>query len=208
MTQAYIFETSYKPLSMQLNDSALIGLLATRDKSAYEMVFKTYFKPLHAYAFSIVKDEAAAEEMVQNIFLKLWERAGNLTIAGSLAAYLYRAVHNESLNYHKHNKVKAAYQLQVSYKRGNEPDASVKIGLKELETKLAVAMNDLPEQCRTIFQLSRFEELRYREIADKLQISIKTVENQMGKALRLLRERLVDYLPLLILLINLYKISL
>ncbi|HVG40860.1 MAG TPA: hypothetical protein VM888_04535, partial [Chitinophagaceae bacterium] len=67
MTQAYIFETSYKPLSMQLNDSALIGLLATRDKSAYETVFKTYFKPLHAYAFSIVKDEAAAEEMVQNI---------------------------------------------------------------------------------------------------------------------------------------------
>jgi RNA polymerase sigma-70 factor (ECF subfamily) len=71
--------------------------------------------------------------------------------------------------------------------------------LKELEGRLAEAMNDLPEQCRTIFQLSRFEELRYREIADRLGLSIKTVENQMGKALKILRVKLVDFLPLTLL---------
>jgi RNA polymerase sigma-70 factor (ECF subfamily) len=83
----------------------------------------------------------------------------------------------------------------------NETDqASKKVMATELETKLHAAMNDLPEQCRTIFQMSRFDELKYREIADKLDISVKTVENQMGKALKILRARLVDFLALLILL--------
>jgi RNA polymerase sigma-70 factor (ECF subfamily) len=85
----------------------------------------------------------------------------------------------------------------------NETDhASKKILSKELETKLYSALNELPEQCRTIFQMSRFEEMKYREIADKLDISIKTVENQMGKALKLLRIKLVEFLPILILLFN------
>jgi RNA polymerase sigma-70 factor (ECF subfamily) len=76
--------------------------------------------------------------------------------------------------------------------------AGKRLQLKELEGKLAQAMNDLPEQCRTIFQLSRFEELKYREIADRLGLSVKTVENQMGKALKILRVKLVDFLPLTI----------
>ena len=205
MIPAPHLEPIYRPLRMQWNDSELIRLLATRDESAFETVFKTYFKALHSYAFTIVKDDAAAEEMVQTIFMKLWERADNLTINSSIAAYLYRAVHNESLNYIKHIKIKTAHQLHVSYRVGQEADASKKVQVKELETKISVALNELPEQCRTIFQLSRFEELRYREIADKLQISIKTVENQMGKALKILREKLADYLPITVLLFNLFK---
>src|SRR5205085_8962102 len=100
--------------------------------------------------------------------------------------------------------VSSEHNINVSHRMNEGIDkASKKIQLKELEEKLHKALNDLPEQCRTIFQMSRFEELRYREIAEQLNISIKTVENQMGKALKILRTKLVDFLPLLILFINL-----
>jgi RNA polymerase sigma-70 factor (ECF subfamily) len=193
-------------LRMELNDNLLIDRLQKREEAAFEQVFKTHFKSLHAYAYSMLQDEMAAEEMVQNVFCKLWERNQNLSIEGSVAAYLYRAVHNESLNYLKHLKVRAEHQLYVvhSMKEGTE-SATRKMQLKELEARLQKALNDLPEQCRTIFQMSRFEELRYREIAERLGLSVKTVEAQMGKALKILRTKLVDFLVLILLFLNSFK---
>jgi RNA polymerase sigma-70 factor (ECF subfamily) len=185
---------------MDDNWEHLIQLPAITDEAGFERVFKTYFKSLHAYACTITKEEAAAEEVVQQVFVKLWERSEGLTISGSVAAYLYRAVYNESLNYLKHRKVRAVHQQYVEHSMKNvNEQAGKKLSLKELEGRLAQALNDLPEQCRTIFQMSRFEELRYKEIADRLGISVKTVENQMGKALKLLRVKLVEFLPLIIL---------
>jgi RNA polymerase sigma-70 factor (ECF subfamily) len=185
---------------MDDNGEHLIQLPAITDEAEFERVFKTYFKNLHAYACTITKEEAAAEEVVQQVFVKLWERSEGLTISGSIAAYLYRAVYNESLNYLKHRKVRAVHQQYVEHSMKNVSEqAGKKLSLKELEGRLAQALNDLPEQCRTIFQMSRFEELRYKEIADRLGISVKTVENQMGKALKLLRVKLVEFLPLIML---------
>lgn len=199
MTEAVFQIPVFQEFRMDFNDKELISLLESRDESAFELVFKTHFRGLHGYACSILKDEVVAEEMVQNVFFKLWERTENLSIHGSLGAYLYRAVNNESLNYLKHQKVKAAHGLFVSYRNdGQAESASGKLQMKELEARLHSALNDLPEQCRTIFQLSRFEELRYREIAEQLGLSIKTVENQMGKALKILRGKLADLLPALI----------
>lgn len=187
---------------MDDNGEHLIQLPAIKDEAAFEQVFKTHFKNLHAYACTITKQEAAAEEIVQQIFVKLWERSEELSISGSVAAYLYRAVYNESLNYLKHQKVRAVHQKYVEHSMKNENEhAGKKLSLKELEGRLAQALNELPEQCRTIFQMSRFEELRYKEIADRLGISVKTVENQMGKALKLLRVKLVEFLPLTILVL-------
>ena len=184
---------------MDDQEGQLIQSLARRDEASFEQVFKTHFKNLHAYACSITKEETVAEEVVQNVFVKLWERSEALSISGSVPAYLYRAVYNESLNYLKHQKVRSAYGQHVVHTMKNETEhGGKKLQLKELEGRLAEAMNDLPEQCRTIFQLSRFEELRYREIADRLGLSIKTVENQMGKALKILRIKLVDFLTLTI----------
>jgi len=188
---------------MESLDQSITALLARKDKSAFEQVFKTHFKNLHAYAFTIVRDEAEAEEMVQQVFFKLWERAETLSLTGSIAAYLYRAVHNESLNYLKHQKVKSSHQLHVAHSMKNQADhIGGKLAGKELEAKYKSALNELPEQCRTIFQLSRFEEMKYREIADKLDISVKTVENQMGKALKILRSKLADFLSILFLFIH------
>ncbi|MBN8673965.1 MAG: RNA polymerase sigma-70 factor [Chitinophagales bacterium] len=203
MGAALIAEQGLRAISMELQEHTLTAQLAKRDSSAFEEVFKTYFKNLHAYACTILKDEADAEEAVQQVFFKLWERAEHLSFSGSVAAYLYRAVHNQCLNQLKHQKVKANHQLHVAYSMKNESvNGPVKMISKELEQKIREALNELPEQCRTVFQLSRFEEMKYREIADHLDISIKTVENQMGKALKQLRLKLVDFLTLLFLIIH------
>jgi len=188
---------------MELENESIGTLLAQRDEIAFEQVFKTHFKRLHAYAFTILRDEVEAEEMVQQVFFKLWERNETLSLSGSVSAYLYRAVHNESLNYIKHQKVRSNHQLHVAYSMKNEFEhPAKKVMAGELEKKIYSALNELPEQCRTIFQMSRFDELKYREIADKLGISVKTVENQMGKALKLLREKLVDFLIFILLFIH------
>jgi len=142
--------------------------------------------------------------MVQQVFFKLWERTETLSITGSVAAYLYRAVHNECLNFIKHQKVRSNHRLHVVHSAKDQADhASKKILAKELETELQAALNELPEQCRTIFQMSRFEELKYHEIATELGISVKTVENQMGKALRLMRLKLAEFLTFIIVLLQL-----
>jgi len=188
---------------MEPENEAIGILLAQRDETAFEQVFKSHFKRLHAYAFTILRDEMEAEEMVQQVFFKLWERNENLSLTGSVSAYLYRAVHNESLNYIKHQKVRSSHQLHIAYSMKNEVEhPAKKILTGELEKKIHSALSELPEQCRTIFQMSRFDELKYREIADKLGISVKTVENQMGKALKLMREKLVDFLVFILLFIH------
>ena len=157
---------------------------------------------MYAYAFTIVKEEMAAEEMVQNVFFKIWEKNKGVDISSSALAYLYKSVYHESLNYLKHQKVKAAYHAHTVHQMKNESDnASKKIMLSDLQQQIDKALSELPEQCRTIFQMSRFEELKYQEIADRLGLSIKTIENQMGKALRILRVKLVDYLPVIIILL-------
>lgn len=169
------------------------------ETTAFEELFKSHFKRLYAYAITILKDEVLAEEIVQNVFYKIWERKGRVDIQSSVTAYLYRSVYNDSINHIKHQKVKASYQAYESWRTKNDSDqASSKVHLSELQQKLDAALKELPEQCRTIFQMSRFEELKYQEIADRLGLSIKTVENQMGKALKILRTKLAEYLPILI----------
>jgi RNA polymerase sigma-70 factor, ECF subfamily len=203
LTATVYIERFDHPCSMEIPDKGLVHLLSQRDEKAFEQVFKQHFKPLHAYAFTLLKDDAAAEEVVQNVFYKLWERTEGLTISGPLGAYLYRAVHNESLNYLKYRKVRAEHSLRVSYHMdGRGESATRTLQEKELEEKVRTALNELPEGCRTVFQLSRFEEMKYSQIADVLGISIKTVENQMGKALKLLRTRLMEFLTLAVLFVN------
>lgn len=173
----------------------------SRDREAeFERVFKAHFKGLHAYACTILRDDIMAEEMVQNVFCRLWEKTDHIEIKESVSGYLYRSVYHESLNYIKHLKVRDAYQAYAIHQMEHSNNTSHHLELKELEQRLEGALKELPERCRTIFQMSRFEELKYQEIADRLQLPLKTVENQMGKALRLLRLKLVDFLPASILL--------
>ncbi len=184
-------------------ESILASRLMSKDEQAFEKVFKQWFQSLHTYAFTLVRDAYEAEEIVQQVFYKLWERADRLQINGAVSAYLYRSVYNECLNYLKHEKVKSRHHLyvahQLKYDHGGLGD---RLSSAALEEKYTNALNELPEQCRAVFQLSRFDNLKYREIADRLEISVKTVENQMGKALKFLRNRLAEFLTLLIILLT------
>jgi len=187
-------------MAQQPSEENILPLL--NSEAAFEQVFKTHFKALHGYAYTFVKDRDVAEDMVQNTFVKLWEKSGDLNIHTSLAAYLYRSVNHECLNYLKHQTVKATHESYTRHTAGlPEGNAMDKLSHRELQEKLSVALSELPEGCRTVFQLSRFEMLKYREIAEKLGISPKTVENQMGKALKMLRLKLADYLPIWLLIL-------
>jgi len=185
---------------MEWDDAGIIRALKARDQQVFGELFKTYFKQLRNYAFSFVQEQTLAEDIVQTVFLRLWDRIEVLNVVDSVAAYLYRAVYNESLNALKRSKVRRSHHSWLNRHMKDHTDAANRqLQLRELEKHLHAAINALPEQCRTIFQLSRYEELRYRDIGSRLGISVKTVENQMGKALKLLRARLVDFLPLLLL---------
>lgn len=185
-----------------------INFIKNGNEAAFEKIFKMYFKNLHAFAYTFTKDDVIAEEMVQNVFFKIWEKKDQLQIDDSLKAYLYRSVHNESLNHLKHLKIKTSFQIQYSGNmESSNQDASNQMMASELEDKIQKAINELPQQCRTIFQMSRFEQLKYQQIADQLNISIKTVENQMGKALKVLRLKLVEYLPFILHLLYLIRRS-
>lgn len=199
MSAAVTIQRAYQTKGMEEDKLPGEVIFAVQDTTlSFEQVFKTHFKRLHAYAFGILQNEAEAEEIVQQVFLKLWERKENLSRINPISTYLYRAVHNGSLNYLKHQRVKAKHQMHVAWSMKDEVEPSgKKIQVKELKQQLNRAMQELPEQCRLIFQLSRFEDMKYREIADQLGIAVKTVENQMGKALRLLRVKLIDFLTIL-----------
>lgn len=185
-----------------------INFIKNGNEAAFEKIFKMYFKNLHAFAYTFTKDDVIAEEMVQNVFFKIWEKKDQLQIDDSLKAYLYKSVHNESLNHLKHLKIKTSFQIQYSGNmESSNQDASNQMMASELEDKIQKAINELPQQCRTIFQMSRFEQLKYQQIADQLNISIKTVENQMGKALKVLRLKLVEYLPFILHLLYLIRRS-
>lgn len=170
--------------------------------AGFEELFRAHYKALYAYACTIIQDADQADDIVQNVFFKLWQKKDELSIVQSVKAYLYRSVYNESMNYLKHQQIKTAHK-EYSMKTGKLTDATAgnKLIGKELELKIAAALRLLPEQCRTIFQMSRFQDLKYREIAIQLHISVKTVENQMGKALKIMRTQLAEYLPVLIIII-------
>ena len=181
----------------------LIATLQAGDTTAFEMLFRTYYQPLCNYAYSFVQDKDEAEEIVQATFLSVWEKRDTLTIHTGVKPYLYAMVRNASLNVLKHEKIKQQHVVgELAVAERSVESVARTVMASELESRIYKALDKLPEQCRLVFKLSRFEELKYAEIAEQLDISIKTVENQMGKALKIMREQLKDYLPLLIVLMN------
>lgn len=188
---------------MELVENQLLETLKAGDITAFEMLFKTYYQPLCNYAYTFVQDKDEAEEIVQTTFLAVWEKKEVLEIRTTIKPYLYAMVRNACLNVIKHEKIKQQH-VEVELAMGERSIESVArtVMASELEKRIHQAMETLPEQCRLVFKLSRFEELKYAEIADQLNISIKTVENHMGKALKIMRDQLRDYLPLLIVLLN------
>lgn len=180
---------------MSLSDKELAVALHAGNEMIFEQVFRDYYERLCNYANTMVNDMDEAEEIVQSTFLALWEKRSGIDIHTSVKSYLYQAVHNTCLNRIKHNRVRQTHSEYYRYTADVAMGSDLLIG-KELETQINEAIDSLPPQCQTVFRLSRFENLTYAEISEQLSVSVKTVENHMGKALRILREKLKDYLPL------------
>ena len=176
------------------------------DAQAIDRLFHEHYEGLSRYAFSILKEQGAAEDVVQQLFITLWEKRDDLEISKDPRAYLYRSTYNRCLNEVKRVKRKGIHtDAAEEYGLASDDDASGCVLGKELEERIETALQTLPEKCGEVFRMSRFKELSYKEIAEKLDISTKTVENHMGKALRLMREELKDYLPLIVITILLIK---
>ena len=192
---------------VQAEDRNEINIHSIED---YENVFRTYYNGLCRYASTWIDNREDAEEIVQTVFVKLWEKREDRIIEISIKSYLYKSVYHSALNYLKHQKIKRQY-MEMNKQGELAPNASENLQTKELRHKINAAINALPEQCRLVYKLSRFENLKYKEISNVLNISIKTVENHMGKALRLMRENLSEYITIwvfyLVTFFNLYIIA-
>lgn len=154
--------------------------------------FTSLFALLVKAAYKFTKDETIAEDIVQDVFLKVLQKNKNTLLRAKLSTYLYRAVINESIDYlRKNNKTvkEPLLAVHVSSSDNEEPNETY---LEYMETRVKLAVSELPEKCREIFVMSKIQGLKYQEIANELEISIKTVENQMGKAYKILRDKLKD----------------
>ena len=178
-----------------MTDTDLLERLRRGDTTAFDTIFRSWYGPLVGTAERMLRDRAVAEELVQDVMLELWRRRETLSPDGSAQAYLFQATRNRVLNHLRHLKIERRSEPDVRGETGSTPYADAALAHEELDVAVQRAVQSLPDRCRAVFELSRVHGLKYAEIARTLGISVKTVEAQMGKALRTLREQLAPWLP-------------
>lgn len=170
-----------------------------RHPTSLEVAFRTHYTRLRDYVASYVRSDEVASDIIQDLFVNLWERydAGDLPLL--TPAYLYTAARNRALKYIRHRQVVARWEEQVRHEPApTAPRADDALRTNELAAAIRRAIDRLPERCREIFLMSREQELSYAAIAETLGISVKTVEVQMWRALKSLRNSLAPYLGIVV----------
>lgn len=186
-------------MNQTITSKDLYGFKDIRD---FELLFKSHYQNLCSYAYLFLKDPDISEDTVQDVFYKLWKNRDAVSIKTSVKSYLFRAVRNGCMNVIEHMKVRDGYRENIEGGYHGEKQETIDHAIvSELELKIRETIDRLPAERKKIFMMSRYEGLKYREIADELGISVKTVENQMYQALGFLRENLKEYLPLILWLI-------
>jgi RNA polymerase sigma-70 factor (ECF subfamily) len=174
-------------------DTETIERIRKGDAQEFESLFRSSYVSLVRYARTMVRDHDTAEEIVQDLFFRLWKDREKLNIESSLNGYLFRAVHNKCLHWIDHNRIVGNYAREMAdTQTESHENPSDMIILKELQLRIVKILERLPERCGRIFCMNRFEGLKYAEIAEKLSVSIKTVEANMGKALKEFRKALTE----------------
>ena len=189
---------------MSTSKSYIHGRLVAGDIAAFEMLYNEQYTPLCHFSQRFVFDLDTAREIVQDVFVRIWEQRNSLPVEISLKPYLYTSVRNKSIDYLKHLNVENEFEKRRIKEIQNPANNSLNTndhpldGLitKELENSIKDAIENLPERCKEIFKLSRFKGLKYREIAEELDISVKTVETQMSMAIESLKEKLSNHLSI------------
>lgn len=175
---------------MVRSDQELIDLLRRDADSAVRVIFEQYYKDICIRINRMIKNKAQTEDLAQELFLDFWKKRNDIEIKGSLKGYLSVAARNKTLNWIKSNKNHDFNSIEDVQQATKEESAQKLMELEEMKTHIDEAIDLLPEKCKIVFILSRFEQLSYKEIAKNLDISPKTVENQISKALKLLRMKL------------------
>ncbi len=178
---------------MRNRDAEILGKLQTDGERAMHLMYQQYYSMLSLKALRYVKKEEVAEDLVQELFVDIWKRRDNFNITSSLSGYLQRSIVNRSLNWIRSNKIIHEEIEEQTLNRVDESKADKTLEGEELEDFINSVIDSLPEKCRLVFVMSRFDQLSYKEIGTKLDISVKTVENQISKALKILRANLEKY---------------
>lgn len=199
-------EVSNKQDSM-IEDITHIKKLKEGDIESFDFLFNKYYKDLVHFCNVFLKDQSNSEDIVQDIFFRLWENREKLSIESSLKSYLMTAAKNNCFEELKHQEVVRTHQDYVMSRNDIiDYDTEHYLLYSELNERLQDAMQKLPEDMRSIFEMNRFGNLKYREIAEKMNVSVRTVESKISKTLELLRKQLtVFYDLILIFIINLMR---
>lgn len=180
-------------------EQSWLEALRLGDETALRPIFERYYAPLLTDVYRLIPDEDTCQDLVQDVFVELWRKRAELEIRGPLRPYLRRAAVNRAINFIKTRRryiLDTPDELARTAADTSAQDIRHKEEQDSLETALHAAVDNLPEKCRLVFSLSRFEQLSHRQIAEQLGISVKTIENQITKALKLLRETLVRHAEL------------
>lgn len=173
----------------------LLGKLKNDDQSAFTVIFSKYYADLVRFSFGFTRNSDVSEEIVQEVFLKFWENRSSLDIHTSLKSFLLKNVQNRSIDSLRHTGITNKYtSVVLEHAILSQNDTENYILYSELQANLNQAMHKIPMQYAEVFQMSRLETLNYQEIADKLGVSVRTVEVRISKALGMLREELKDFL--------------
>jgi len=175
-------------------ESELLARLRQGDDDAYAAIFREHYSWLVLSATRLLGERSSAEEVVQDVMLELWRRRESIVLTGPLRAYLHQSTRNRALNQLRHGRTVRQSEPFVRPPSGS-PQADSRAISRELQEATRAAIDELSEPQREVFELSRVDGLTYPEIASVLSISVKTVEARMGRALRILRERLAPWLP-------------
>lgn len=182
------------PLSLAVTDSDLLARLHASDHAAFDQLFRQWYEAVVRSANRIVHDPGVAEELAQDVFLELWRRREALPDGSSPAGYLLQSVRNRALNHLRHLQVQKKSQVFVEALHEPAEPADADSSHRELEQAIQEAIAALPPRTREVFLMSRERNLRYTEIAEQLGVTVKAVEANMSRALRLLRERLSPFM--------------
>ncbi len=178
-----------------LYERFLVSRLNQGDPDAFSEIYHAYFKDLVMFAFSIIKEMADSEEIVQDTFVKLWEDRTKLDVKNSLKSILLKSVQNRCIDWYRHKKIISKHtEYILNYTSLLEYDTENYILWSELNGLIETAMADMPEKFREAYEMNRNKGLKYQEIAEVLSVSVKTVEARISKALEFLRKELKDFL--------------
>lgn len=173
------------------SDQDILRGVREGSEDVFREIFDAHYEELCHYAFTIIRDTGEAEDIVQSIYAKLWEQRENIGIVISVRSYLFKSVYHKCINYLEHKEVKRnhnGYVLHSISRESQQPE----VFPEELEENIKRAIDTLPSQCRTVFVMSRYEELKHSEISERMNISVNTIQNQICKALKILRVELKD----------------